>query len=108
MTRARRRIHMLRRTMILALLMLLMGAGPALAGGGKKASGGKTGIEWNVVPPNVVIFLDGKKLGQAGSLTFTPATPGKHAVRMMKGGDRTETQVKVTKGQVVRFEFDFT
>ena len=96
---------MLRRTIAFSLLCILLGAMPAL--GGKKAAGGKTGIEWKVLPADVVVFLDGKKLGEAGSLGFTPASPGKHAVRLLKGGDRTETEVKVTKGQVVRFEFDF-
>jgi hypothetical protein len=96
---------MLRRSFLFALLAPLL-HGATVARGDKK-SGGRTGIEWHVTPPEVVIWLDRKKLGEASSLSFTAASPGTHAVRMTRGGDRTDTQVKVTRGQVVRFEFDF-
>lgn len=68
----------------------------------------RTGIEWKVQPAHVVIYVDGKKVGEAGSLTFTETKPGKHAVRLTKGGDETEMEVKVNKGEVVTFEFEFT
>lgn len=96
---------MLRRTLLLTLFALLFGA-TAIAADKKGAS--KTGIEWKVTPATVQIFLDGKKLGDAGSLTFTEAAPGKHAVKLTKGGDETEMEVKVSKGQVVKFEFEFS
>lgn len=73
-----------------------------------KKNAGKTGIEWKVAPAHVVIFLDGKKLGDAGTLKFTETKPGKHAVKLTKGGDETEMEVKVNKGEVVKFEFEFT
>ena len=96
---------MFRRTLILTLFALLLGA-TALAA--DKKGGNKTGIEWKVTPAAVIIWLDGKKLGEAGSLTFTDAAPGKHAVKLTKGGDETEMEVKVSKGQTVKFEFEFT
>lgn len=69
---------------------------------------GKTGIAWKVGPESVEIYLDGKKLGTAGALEFTETKPGKHTVRLTKGGDETEMEVKVAKGEVVKFEFEFT
>jgi hypothetical protein len=96
---------MFRRTLILTLFALLFGATVFAA---EKKGGSKTGIEWKVSPANVAIWLDGKKLGEAGSLTFTEAAAGKHAVKLTKGGDETEMEVKVSKGQIVKLEFAFT
>jgi hypothetical protein len=98
---------MFRRTLILTLMALLLGAATA-AFSAEKKGGSKTGIEWKVSPAHVVIWLDGKKIGDAGSLTFTDTKPGKHAVKLTKGGDETEMEVKVNKGEVVKFEFEFT
>jgi hypothetical protein len=71
---------------------------------------GKTGIEWAVSPSDAIVFLDGKKLGEAGKLEgkVTSANPGKHSIKLVKGGDEQEMDVKVTKGQVVRVEFSFS
>jgi hypothetical protein len=96
---------MLRRTLILSLFALLLGTAAFAA---DKKGAAKTGIEWKVTPGHVVIWLDGKKLGDAGSLTFTETAAGKHAVKLTKGGDETEMEVKVSKGQVVKFEFEFS
>jgi hypothetical protein len=68
---------------------------------------GKTGIQWSVTPAEAVVFLDGKKLGSAGDLTFTKASPGKHTIRITKGGDEQEMEVKVVKGQVLQVTFSF-
>ena len=46
--------------------------------------------------------------GGAGSVKFTETKPGKHAVRLTKGEDETEMEVKVNKGEVIKFEFEFT
>lgn len=73
-----------------------------------KKAPSKTGIEWNVAPANVIIYLDGKKIGDAGSVKFTETKPGKHGVRLTKGDDETEMEVKVNKGEVLKFEFEFT
>lgn len=67
----------------------------------------KTGIEWQVSPEDVEIFLDGKRVGVAKDLKFTASNPGKHTVRLLRGGDETEMEIQVTKGQVLRFSFDF-
>ena len=74
----------------------------------EKKAASKTGIEWAVEPSHVVIYLNGKKLGDAGSLKFTDTKPGKHAVKLTKGSDETEMEVKVNKGEVVKFEFEFS
>jgi PEGA domain-containing protein len=74
----------------------------------KKPPPNKTGISWKVAPANVIIFLDGKKVGEAGALTFTETKPGKHGVKLTKGKDETEMEVNVKKGEVVSFEFEFT
>jgi hypothetical protein len=84
-------------------------AGPSQPASTKKAEG-KTGIEWAITPSDAVVFLDGKKLGAAGGLEgkVTKADPGKHTIKLVKGGDEQEMDVKVTKGQVVRVEFSFS
>lgn len=73
-----------------------------------KRSKVKTAIAWKVTPSNVIIYLDGKKLGAAGDLTETKTRPGKHTVKLVKGGDETEMDVKVNKGHVLTFTFEFT
>lgn len=75
--------------------------------GDKKKPEGDTGIEWEVAPPSVVIFLDGKKLGEAGGLKFTKSTPGKHTVKLLNGKDETEMEVSLKKGQTLKFTFAF-
>ncbi|MBI4820878.1 MAG: hypothetical protein HY791_31730 [Deltaproteobacteria bacterium] len=79
-------------------------AGPEKAPATKKAA---TGIEWVVAPKEVVIYLDGKKIGTAGDLSVTETRPGKHEVRLVHGEDETEMDVNVEKGKVLRFEFAF-
>jgi hypothetical protein len=69
---------------------------------------GKTGISWQVSPANVVIFLDGKKVGEAGAAKFTETKPGKHAVKLVKDKDETEMDIDVHKGEVKTFTFEFT
>ena len=67
----------------------------------------KTAIAWLVTPGSVVVYLDGKKLGRAADLKLTPAKPGRHEIRLTKGGDETELEIDVMKGQVTKFVFDF-
>lgn len=74
----------------------------------KKSKKVETAIAWKVQPSNVVIFMDGKKLGTAGDLQQTPTTPGMHSVRLVNGEDETEMDVKVNKGHVLTFTFEFT
>jgi hypothetical protein len=80
---------------------------PATAQEPKKVSADKTGISWEVEPPEVQIFLDDKKLGDAGKIKFTETKPGKHTVRLVLGKDETETEVSVKKGQTLKFNFSF-
>ena len=67
----------------------------------------KTGINWEVEPATVVIYLDDKRLGEAGKLKFTDAKPGKHTVRLVNGKDETEAEIVVKKGQSLKFSFSF-
>lgn len=67
----------------------------------------KTGINWDVQPAEVVIFLDDRRLGEAGKLKFTETKPGKHNVKLMLGKDETEADVTVKKGQTLKFTFSF-
>jgi len=68
---------------------------------------GKTGISWQVSPDEVVIYLDDKKVGTAGSLKFSDAKPGKHTVKLMRGKDETEMDVVVKKGEALNFIYQF-
>lgn len=66
-----------------------------------------TGIAWHVEPAGVEIYLDGKKIGVAGELEWTASTPGRHTVRLVNGGDETEMDVGLKKGQTLKFTFVF-
>ncbi len=68
----------------------------------------KTGISWKISPPEVAIFLDGKRLGTAAKLKFTRTRPGKHIIRLTKGGDEEELEVKVAKGQILQLVYGFS
>ena len=67
----------------------------------------KTGISWQVEPEQVVIYLDGKRLGTAGKLKFTKTRPGKHTVRLTLKKDESEMDIEVKKGQTLKFLFKF-
>jgi hypothetical protein len=104
----------MRRLVWILVVLFSLAAVPVFAGPSQQASTkkaeGKTGIEWNVTPANVVVFLDGKKLGAAGDLAgkLTKADPGKHTIKLTKDGDEQEMDVKVVKGQVLRIDFEFS
>ena len=104
----------MRRLLWILVVLFSLAALPTLAGPSQPASTkkaqNKTGIEWNVSPANVLVFLDGKKLGSAGDLTgkLTKADPGKHTIKLTKDGDEQEMDVKVVKGQVLRIDFEFS
>jgi hypothetical protein len=74
----------------------------------KKKPAVETGIRWKVSPGKVEVFLDGKRLGEAAALEATEAKPGTHDVRLVNGGDETEFEVKVTKGQLLVVEYEFS
>lgn len=94
----------MRRIFLMFLVLFTFSALPAFA----VKPRAETGIQWTVSPPEAVVFLDGKKLGTAGNLKFTKATPGKHTIKLTKGGDEAELEVKVTKGQVLQFNYSFS
>lgn len=73
-----------------------------------KAEANKTGIEWKVEPAEVIVHLDGKKLGKAADLKFTTTAPGRHTILLVNGGDEEELEVKVNKGQTLRVEYTFS
>jgi hypothetical protein len=77
--------------------------------GGKPVQGkaDATGIEWEVSPAHVVVFLDGKRLGEAGALKFTATSPGKHVVKLLNGKDETESDIPLKKGQKLKFVYNF-
>jgi hypothetical protein len=105
-----------RRTLLLGLLFAAIGAAQVQAAGptrspvpiADKAPADKTGISWEVEPAEVVIMLDGKRIGEAGKLKFTSAKPGKHTIKLMNGKDETEADVVVKKGETLKFTFSFT
>lgn len=68
-----------------------------------------TGIEWQVNPDAVIIFLDGKRVGQADKLRgkVSKTRPGKHTVKLTNGKDETEMDIQVKKGQTLKFTFVF-
>ena len=90
---------------IVVAVVLALTAVPAFAG--KKKAKAKTGIEWVIAPARVQIFLDGKKIGDAGTIKFTPTKPGRHTVRLVNGEDETEMDIGIKKGQRLKFEFVF-
>lgn len=93
--------------LILCFAPALAQSAPNPAPVGKKRTALKTGIEWKVTPASVEIYLGKKKLGTAGKLTFTKVRAGRHQVRLVKGGDETEMEVRVVKNQTLRFAFAF-
>lgn len=74
---------------------------------GKQPPAGATGIEWQIEPEGVEIYVDGKKVGEAGKVQFTALKPGKHSVRLVRHKDETEIDVDLKKGQTLKFAFKF-
>ncbi len=68
----------------------------------------QTGIQWKVAPAAVIVYLDGKKLGQASTLDITETKAGMHQIRLVNGEDETEFDVKVATGQVLTVTYEFT
>ncbi len=98
---------------LLSLALLALTAAWAPSSGSapepvKKSKRVETAIAWKVQPATVVIFMDGKKLGTAGDVKQTRTSPGMHSVRLVNGEDETEMDVKVNKGHVLTFTFEFT
>jgi hypothetical protein len=78
---------------------------------GKKAEAKKaveTGIAWKIEPGTVTVYLDDKSLGAASTLGTTETKPGPHVIRLVNGGDETEFEVRVKKGEVLQVEYEFS
>ena len=67
-----------------------------------------TEIQWEVTPASVVVYLDGKRLGQAGDLKRTRTKPGRHTIRLVNGEDETELEIHLEKGRTLRFVLEFS
>jgi hypothetical protein len=61
-----------------------------------------------VKPAQVVIYLDGRKLGTAAKEYTLNLQPGEHTVRTTLKGDSSEKVIRVKKGERHVFNFDMT
>ncbi len=68
----------------------------------------ETGIAWKIQPGTVTVYLDDKSLGAASALGTTETKPGAHVIRLVNGGDETEFEVRVKKGEVLQVEYEFS
>lgn len=97
------------------LVVTLSWATPSARGAGPEApppeavqeKSARTGIQLAVTPEDVVVFIDGEERGKAGELSFIATRPGKHSVRLVRGGDEVQAEIPVEKGQIVEFRYDF-
>jgi hypothetical protein len=68
----------------------------------------ETQLVIEVKPPQVVIFLDNKKLGTAAKVYTLKVSPGDHQIRLTLKRDSSEEVVTVKKGQKKIWRFDMT
>lgn len=97
---------MIRRLLLAATVGLFISAGWVTADGaprGRKS----TRIQFEVTPPSVQIFLDGRRLGAASEVGDVRVKPGRRVVRLVRGGDETELELQVSRGRTVRFAYEF-
>lgn len=64
-------------------------------------------ITWKVSPDDVVIFVDGKKLGTADKAKPAKLKAGQHIIKLVWGKDEAEEPFTVVAGQEVQFEYTF-
>ena len=64
-------------------------------------------ITWKVAPENVVIFVDGKKVGPASSAKPFKTKAGMHMVKLVWGKDQAEEPMEVKAGESVEFQYTF-
>ncbi|MEW5854120.1 MAG: hypothetical protein AB2A00_35420 [Myxococcota bacterium] len=102
------RIPVLVAALSLALPLLTAGADVAHAKEKKAAPAKKEGmITWKVAPESVVIFVDGKKVGTAGTAKPHKVKPGQHLIKLVWGKDEAEEPIDVPAGQSVEFQYTF-
>lgn len=75
----------------------------------KKAPRGRTQIVFEVVPASAIVYVDGKKYGEASKLTKNgvQVSAGTHAVKLVNGGDEMEADVQVKAGTSLNFKYVF-
>jgi hypothetical protein len=74
----------------------------------KKKEAAKEGIiTWKVAPANVVIYVDGKKLGTADRVQPFKTKAGMHMVKMEWGKDEAEEPLEVKANESVEFQYTF-
>jgi hypothetical protein len=75
----------------------------------KKAPKGRTQIVFEVLPANAIVYVDGKKYGEASKLTKNgvQVSAGTHAVKLVNGGDEMEADVQVKAGTSLNFKYAF-
>lgn len=67
----------------------------------------RTGVEFRITPETAVIHINGRKIGTAKNVGFRRLRPGSHTIRLVHGGDETEAEVMLRKGQVLKFVYSF-
>lgn len=101
----------MKRMSFLAWLIMLVFLIPAVASekrSSKPAKSVVTGIRFEIIPAeNTIIFLDGKKVGDASKLGVVPVRPGKHLVRVVHNKDEVEVEVVIAHRQILDFKYAF-
>lgn len=98
-----RRDQRLQSDMLALILMAAISASPK-AGPAKD----DTALILNIKPAQVVVYLDGKKLGTADKVNTVKVKPGEHTIKLVLKKDSSEDVVTVKKGQKKIWEFDMT
>lgn len=81
---------------------------PVWAAKPKKAAAPKEGtVTWKVSPDNVVIYVDGKKIGTASKAKPSKLKAGQHIIKLVWGKDEAEEPFTVEAGKDIQFEYTF-
>ena len=67
----------------------------------------RTGITFEIMPSDVVIYLDGKKLGIAGKVSTVRTRPGRRRIKLTRNGDETQLEVIVKKRSLLKLQYNF-
>jgi hypothetical protein len=62
-------------------------------------------VVWKVAPANVIIFVDGKKIGSASKVKTTKVRPGQHLIRLVWNKDVVEEPISVGAGETREFQY---
>ncbi|MFN0063081.1 MAG: hypothetical protein ACKVPX_11270 [Myxococcaceae bacterium] len=82
------------------IVFLFLGAPFAMA-----VPSGKTQIQLDVKPENVVIYVDSKKVGKATRVRTLPVSPGRHRIRLVRDIVSHEETIVVKSGETKRWVF---